>query len=66
MRAEKGLLFVGVICCYNMPGGAKAASYVTVSEGNSSTTGAKSEGKSVREKSGRKRREGGARRRGEG
>lgn len=30
LRAERGLLFVGVICCYNL-GSAKTSSYVTVS-----------------------------------
>lgn len=30
LSAEKGLLFVGVMCCYNL-GGPKTSSYVTVS-----------------------------------
>jgi hypothetical protein len=32
LRAERGLLFVGVICCYNL-GSPKTSSYVTVSVG---------------------------------
>jgi hypothetical protein len=29
LRSTKGLLFVGVLCCYNL-GGPKTSSYVTV------------------------------------
>lgn len=34
LRATKGLVFVGVLCCYNL-GGPKTASYVTVRGGSS-------------------------------
>lgn len=50
MRAEKGLLFVGVLCCYNMPAGAKAATYVTVSDAMGEGDGL---GKSGKEQRGR-------------